>query len=59
MLNIGGERGSLVLVNGLRAQKRVIPGKHQRYFKYYFEGMSLRQTPRITYQTDRKRKELS
>jgi len=28
MLDIGGERGSLVLVNGLRAQKRVIPGKH-------------------------------
>ena len=55
MLDIGGEQGSLVLVNGLRAQKRVIPGKHRRYFKYYFEGMSLRhQTPRITYQTDRK-----
>ena len=22
--------------------KRVIPDKHQRYFKYYFKGMSLR-----------------
>jgi hypothetical protein len=28
-------------LNGLRAQKRVILlGKHQMYFKYYFEGMS-------------------
>ena len=42
MLDIGGERGSLVLVNGLRVHKRVIPGKNQKYFKYYFEGMSLR-----------------
>jgi hypothetical protein len=42
MLDIGGIRGSLVLVNGLRVKKRVIPDKHRRYFKYYFEGMSLR-----------------
>jgi hypothetical protein len=42
ILDIDGERGSLVLLNGLRAQKRVIPEKHLRLFKYYCKGMSLR-----------------
>jgi hypothetical protein len=42
MVDIGIERGSLMLVNGLRAQKRVISEKHLREFKYYFEGMSFR-----------------
>jgi hypothetical protein len=42
MLDIGGEGGSLVLLNGPRAQKRVILEKYLGYFKYYFEGMSLR-----------------
>jgi hypothetical protein len=42
------------LGNPLRAQIRAIVEKHVRYFKYYFEGMLLRWTPRITFQSNQK-----
>jgi hypothetical protein len=36
MLDIGGERGSLVLVNGLREQKRVFLDKHLKVIQVLF-----------------------
>ena len=49
--NVGyWQRGSPMLLNRLRVQKRVIPEKHLGWFKCYFK-------PQITYQTDKKVKQ--
>jgi hypothetical protein len=53
MLDIGGERGSLVL-QWAESAKKSDPGKTPKVIQVIFRGDVIEVYPRITYQTDQK-----